>query len=524
MRLTGNILLQYLSGMFPVCEMNRPEDGRGLKGALLCHTPEDGLAGADLPGGLEEWVCVLDTAGGEGKPWQSMTGMLTVPFRAGLLIFVKKKGETLKPKEDVPFLALEASDAALVVNATGLIFAQLREWEERLEHIQYRMGSAREMLETSMAVFGNPLLVLDDTMSVITSVSPQGKSSWEEAFAPGREKMDLLRSLSRDPQFADSRSRRDVYAGPDTIIGFHTLCWNVFRGGKTRYTLIVAEEGKGFTPSDADLLELLGTHVKFALFHQERPGEERSSKIEPVLVRILEDRLLDYQEGSHMLETLGWKSRHRYLALVYQLTYLDQEVLPVLSICRYMQEQFPCCCSFPFEGDIVTFFNLSLSSAAEEEMHMQLKPFIRDSYLKAGFSRVMEGHMNLRRQFVQAKTALDVGARKYPYQWINYFDQVAFSYILEQSVRRLPARMLAHGGVLRLLESDHVHGTEYIKTLRCFLDHHQNAVQTARELYIHRSTFLYRMEKIRELLESSLEDPEEVLYIMFSLRVLEQKG
>ena len=132
--------------------------------------------------------------------------------------------------------------------------------------------------------------------------------------------------------------------------------------------------------------------------------------------------------------------------------------------------------------------------------------------------------MNLRRQFVQAKTALDVGARKYPYQWINYFDQVAFSYILEQSVRRLPARMLAHGGVLRLLESDHVHGTEYIKTLRCFLDHHQNAVQTARELYIHRSTFLYRMEKIRELLESSLEDPEEVLYIMFSLRVLEQKG
>ena len=513
MRLTGNILLQYLSEKFPVRETGRPEESRELKGALLCHASPD--LREIRP---EEWIYVAetDTAGLSAVYEEDLA-------KAGLLILTVSPGKQGLPV-NAPYIVLEADSPGTVLNEVNKIFADLRSWEERLLDIQYRMGSAREMLEASVAIFENPLFVLDDTFSVLTSVSPENSSSWQDVFAPGREKMDLLRSIARDPRFIESRNRKDVYPGPDAIIGFRTFHWNVFRGGKTRYSLVVAEEGRRLTPSDADLLELLGTHVKFALFHQERTDEERSSKIEPVLTRILEDRMLDYQEGSHMLENLGWKSEHSYLALVYQLTYLDQEVLPVLSICRYMQEQFPSCCSFPFEGDIVSFFNLSLSVLSEEEIQMQLKPFIRDSYLKAGFSRTMAGHMDLRRQYVQAKTALDVGSRKYPYQWINYFDQIAFTYIMEQAVRRLPARMLAHEGVLRLQDSDRKHGTEYVKTLQCYLDHHQNAVQTAKELFIHRSTFLYRLEKIRELLESSLEDPEEVLYLMISLSLLDQKG
>ena len=84
--------------------------------------------------------------------------------------------------------------------------------------------------------------------------------------------------------------------------------------------------------------------------------------------------------------------------------------------------------------------------------------------------------------------------------------------------------MLVHKGILKLQESDRTQNTDYMKTLKVYLDNQQNATQTAKELYIHRSTFLYRMERITDLLESDLQDPEEVLYLSLSFRILNYKG
>ena len=135
----------------------------------------------------------------------------------------------------------------------------------------------------------------------------------------------------------------------------------------------------------------------------------------------------------------------------------------------------------------------------------------------------MEGHMNLRRQYLQAKIALDVGGRKKPYVWIHKFDQIVLTYIMEQTTKRLPASMLCHERLLELKKLDEIHHSEYMLTLRTYLEQNLNATQTANEMFIHRSTFLYRLEKIKAVLQSSLEDPDEIFYLNLSLRLLEQE-
>lgn len=77
-----------------------------------------------------------------------------------------------------------------------------------------------------------------------------------------------------------------------------------------------------------------------------------------------------------------------------------------------MEEQIPHTSSFPFKEDIVCFFDLTLIGESAEDLGNRLKYFIRESFLKAGYSRVMTGHSNLRRQYIQATLALDVGGRK----------------------------------------------------------------------------------------------------------------
>ena len=75
--------------------------------------------------------------------------------------------------------------------------------------------------------------------------------------------------------------------------------------------------------------------------------------------------------------------------------------------------------------------------------------------------------------------------------------------------------------ILGLRTFDGDHNTDYYNTLKLYVQNHLNAVQTAKQLYIHRSTFLYRMEKIKEMIHLDLDDYDTLLYAMITFRMLE---
>ena len=263
--------------------------------------------------------------------------------------------------------------------------------------------------------------------------------------------------------------------------------------------------------------------MEYLLYHEQAPASRQSDALHKILLTVLSDRTADYLDISQRLSALGWSTQHDYLCLIFQITYLDQKKITTRAICNYLEKQFPYSCSFLFKEEIVTYFNLSRLEMDEDTVAGSLTYFIRDSFLKAGYSRPMQGHMNLRRQYIQASTALDVGSRKKPYLWIHHFNNVALTYILEQSTRRLPGYMPFHDKLLDLQKTDREQNTEYMLTLRTYLEENLNATQAASLLFIHRSTFLYRLDKIKNILDSGLDDPEEIFYLNLSFRLLEQE-
>ena len=397
------------------------------------------------------------------------------------------------------------------------------EWGEALDKIQLGFGSAEEMLKRSLDVFSNPLVVFRNDMTVRTFASHVDLAGVSPLFEPGREQMEMLNALMQNEEFRRNRQKQDFYWGPDYITGFRALHRNILKKGDTSYSLALLEIERPVTEADIDLLSILCSYVENVIYGNDRGLTRQNENLQKTLASILSDRTLDYMEASRELTELGWQRDHSYVCLVYRLTYLDQNSLPVNSICNYMDEQFAGCCSFSYQEEIVNFIDLTLCEEELDKIETRLKPFIRDSYLKAGYSRVVTGHLNLRRQYVQAELSLDVGSRKNPYVWIHHFDSVAIPYILEQITRKLPGEMLCHKGLLRLRDHDRENSTQFMETLRTYLDHQENAVQSAKALFIHRSTFLYRMEKIREIMDSDLEDPDELLYINLSFRLLEQE-
>ena len=68
---------------------------------------------------------------------------------------------------------------------------------------------------------------------------------------------------------------------------------------------------------------------------------------------------------------------------------------------------------------------------------------------------------------------------------------------------------------------DREHGTNYLETAERYVKNRYNAVKTASDLFIHRSTFLYRLERMQTQFGLDL-DAEQVspLQILLSLRLM----
>lgn len=426
---------------------------------------------------------------------------------------------------NIPYIqvALEnLEEIAEFMNDMQEIFDTADGWERKIHDLMLEHAGMERLLQVTSEFLQNPLTVIGLDFTFVAEAGSKYLPPRARLYTDEGLNVEYVNALLQNETYREMADTHETVMFPAYISGCRSMNRNLFVDEKATHRLILTECRVEITQGVICVLDILSEKLEFLLAHEEEETDP-DQDIEQIFVRVLSDRTADYMQISRELSELGWGGNHEYMCLILQITYLNQQNLSTKAICRYIKKKLGDSVSFLYQDEIVVFFDLTRLGMNQEEVAGKLVYFIRDTYLKAGYSRVMTGHMNLRRQYVQAKTALDVGSRKKPYLWIHYFSQVAMTYILEQATRRLPGTMICHEGLLELKKHDEENQTQYMETLRVYLEQHLSATQAARELFIHRSTFLYRLDRIREILQSDLDDPEEIFYLELSFRLLEQE-
>jgi DNA-binding PucR family transcriptional regulator len=101
-----------------------------------------------------------------------------------------------------------------------------------------------------------------------------------------------------------------------------------------------------------------------------------------------------------------------------------------------------------------------------------------------------------------------------------FFQDYILEYFLQAGVEMLPVEMLYSKGLRTLLEYDRRKHTGYAKTLETWLRNETNLTQTAKELFIQRSSLVKRLDKIKHLTGEDLTDPDFRLYYRICFRLL----
>lgn len=463
--------------------------------------------------------------------WPEHTICIAEQVPSSLLMKKIPASSLLLTKDLSQWSALAASRQCFFLNETCSLpelFTQLQElynlydeWDETLRNLYYKEESVQSLLDASFPIFKNPLILREADFFMLAHSSIIDENPDLGYLIDPVNAYDTITACKTDPVFLDSLAQKEPYYLPEYLSGNRELCCNLFDHGIFSHRLILLQVFQELQDEQGPLLVHLSFYVHNLLHKTQQNSQNTSYQLEELLLDLISNKLTDYAVITTSLAEYGWYSSHRYCCMTVKMSSLGGQTMTSNYLCRHFEEIIPGSCAFRYGGTIIVFINLSRYDNTVDGLLNNTIVFMRDSFLKTGISNAVSGVMDLRYCYTQAKIALEYGSKYQPFRWVHKFDDITMQYFMECCLKDLPVHMACSSRLLLLKEHDKIHHSDYYTTLKVYLESHLNAVQASKKLFIHRSTFLYRLEKIQELININFEDQESLFYLMISYHILE---
>ncbi|MEY8336493.1 helix-turn-helix domain-containing protein [Lachnospiraceae bacterium 62-35] len=150
-----------------------------------------------------------------------------------------------------------------------------------------------------------------------------------------------------------------------------------------------------------------------------------------------------------------------------------------------------------------------------------------DIHCHIGISKSYAGSNTIKRCFDQSLKTLDLGNRLHPERLIySYHDDDVYHFLTEHLSPEQLTKFYSET-IKPLVEYEKKYNSDLLSTLHLYYECGQSLSQTAKKLYIHRNTMLYRIDKIEKILDVDLSKTNErfriqlALYIMYLIQHLQ---
>ena len=182
-----------------------------------------------------------------------------------------------------------------------------------------------------------------------------------------------------------------------------------------------------------------------------------------------------------------------------------------------LRKLFPQTSVFTMEDHIVMVCDQEKN--AMENLFAVLREYLLVNHFAAGMSLPFRRLEKLRYYHQQALAAVSYGQRENRKSSVCDFYDYALSYIIEISD---PEALICacHPDILALAEEDSKNHGDRLNTLCTYLNMERSLLNTAKVLYIHRNTLVYRITKIIDSLHYDIEDVYCRDYMKMTFRIL----
>ena len=413
----------------------------------------------------------------------------------------------------------QKTDPFTIMNAVTAVYDKYSLWYEQLHQIVETTADLAEMTDITARLFQNPVMVLDSEFRFITTAGYEKLERKAIAFdETGSEKL----SMSALNQFLSSMDMKIDETDPLKIdIGDHSvLSYNLFDSEEYAGSLTVEYRNRPYRPGDEPLIRLFAHYLMLAMKQHTQFMSSHHGILRKAFQSLLDDMPVDL-EDRRRIEQMELPKQWR--CIVLQPSERLSKV-PASYVCEQMEELFPGSIAFSYGTFLVLFTSsdrLESSADARREFVRLLEEQFDSSTMKVGISSAFSDVFLARRHYLQSTIALENGSLFDPGETYYFFENYALEELIINAPGDQPLEMYYPEGLSRLFDHDETSATSYIETLSVYLRNNLNVTATADALYIHRSTLLERLGRIKNELHDDLKDPDVQLRLRILLKALD---
>ncbi|REB05276.1 PucR family transcriptional regulator [Sporosarcina sp. BI001-red] len=407
-------------------------------------------------------------------------------------------------------------------------------------------GGGLSLISSTLAeAIENPILIVDQDWRYLTSAEAKGNPE------PIANYLSLSKSA---PLFDESfirqipknfssmkRSIKRSFTSDDTMIVCRILPIAV--SNNVYGYIIVWQTMRDLLEFDYIILEQASTIMALERI--------KAKEIEEVKLEIRQDFFDDLLAGkiksSTTLQTLcdlhGMNAQYRYYCMVINIKPSEVEQYEDMIIWKYKMEKIAKKCvavvnsqSYKAKGEITCFYrsnriivligqnednpvdSITDIKAYANGLHESLSETIKERCM-IGIGRQVEGISSLYKSFSEANEMIRLTQQLNEKNEVAHYEDYAVYHLLDSNIKEHALVEFFEKCLGLLFTHDQENGTAYIETLEYYFTNNSNVTETAKAMFIHRNTLIYRIERIQEILGLDIKHSEDVLRIQIALKI-----
>lgn len=385
--------------------------------------------------------------------------------------------------------AFNAVRAALETDACPDFYCELK---KVLEHTR----SLNQMIEAAALRLGN-CLILCDTEYRILSYSRAVMTSdpfWTKNIAQGFCSYDFIRETNKIDAVRKGRRQREAFEVICPMSPNRKLVCEVFRGGRSIAYLLLIDDHTPLTDTHYTMLRQAADVIS-----------ECSAQYLPEILsepdavqRLLYELLIGgtTQEFSEELQSAALPER-MYTACFRRINDADQRTY-VHRFVTKLRKLFPGSEAVDYRGELTAMIPCTGPDIPEKDVQT-FEQLGREEHRRIGLSSVYSSMEDFLTSHREASDAVRLGPQAARDRFAFRYSDYAVYALLDRETSAANLRAYTHPALSILRAYDETNGTQLLETLRCYVRNDGKSAAAAQELYIHRNTLTYRLDRIRDL-------------------------
>ncbi len=399
----------------------------------------------------------------------------------------------------------------------GSIFDRYEKWHQGIYSV-VKDGDIQKLLDMSYSIFHATLYFFANNVMKITAIAGSDRRYYFDGRVLPFEMMNLHYN---EPFSKASMGFTEAFIFPKGFMHVDVLCYNLFTDTEFSARVFCLDESpeRKYLASDFTLMNILGSVLQMTYDASTDSVYNSSSEAVQLHMDLLNNEHVDKSRIDSILGRRGWTNSD--IVVIYLCVNRFERILDRNRsyYCRILSERYDGIIPVIYDDNIIIIFHETHDNAFDSFLG-QFIEFVKDGNLQFGVSNKCSKIEMLHFLYMQAKIAFSRGTAENPRGRYYYFDDFALTYIIQNGISQFPPELICAPELTRLLEYDSQNGANYAATLKEYLSCGMNAVSTAKKMYIHHATMVYRLKRIQEIGGIDFDNQERLTYINISYLIL----